>query len=103
MESGSKVLIIDNSALGMVYQWQTAFYGKRYSATTPHRKTDFPKVIEGFGGKGFRATTPQEFEDAFRQALQESGPVWIECVISPDERVLPMIPGGGTLEDMIIG
>ena len=96
-------VIMNNTVLGMVYQWQTAFYGKRYSATTPHRKTDFPKVIEGFGGKGFRATTPQEFEDAFRQALQESGPVWIECVISPDERVLPMIPGGGTLEDMIIG
>ena len=96
-------VIMNNTVLGMVYQWQTAFYGKRYSATTPHRKTDFPKVIEGFGGKGFRATTPQEFEDAFHQALQESGPVWIECVISPDERVLPMIPGGGTLEDMIIG
>ncbi len=96
-------VIMNNTVLGMVYQWQTAFYGKRYSATTPHRKTDFPKLIEAFGGKGFRATTPQEFEDAFRQALQESGPVWIECVISPDERVLPMIPGGGTLEDMIIG
>ena len=96
-------VIMNNTVLGMVYQWQTAFYGKRYSATTPHRKTDLQKVIEGFGGTGFRATTPQEFEDAFRQALQESGPVWIECVISPDERVLPMIPGGGTLEDMIIG
>ena len=96
-------VIMNNTVLGMVYQWQTAFYGKRYSATTPHRKTDFPKLIEAFGGKGFRASTPQEFEDAFRQALQEKGPVWIECVISPDERVLPMIPGGGTLEDMIIG
>ncbi len=96
-------VIMNNTVLGMVYQWQTAFYGKRYSATTPHRKTDFPKLIEAFGGKGFLATTPQEFEDAFRQALQESGPVWIECRISPDERVLPMIPGGGTLEDMIIG
>ena len=96
-------VIMNNTVLGMVYQWQTAFYGQRYSATPPHRKTDLQKVIEGFGGTGFRATTPQEFEDAFRQALQESGPVWIECVISPDERVLPMIPGGGTLEDMIIG
>lgn len=96
-------VIMNNTVLGMVYQWQTAFYGRRYSATTPHRKTDFPKVIEAFGGKGFSAATPQEFEEAFRQALQEEGPVWIECKISPDERVLPMIPGGGTLEDMIIG
>ena len=96
-------VIMNNRVLGMVYQWQTAFYGKRYSATTPNRKTDFPKLIEAFGGKGFSATTPQEFEEAFQQALKEDGPVWIDCAISPDERVLPMIPGGGTLEDMIIG
>lgn len=96
-------IIMNNQVLGMVYQWQTAFYGGRYSATTPERKTNFPKVIEGFGGKGFSAKTPQEFEEAFRKALKETGPVWIDCAISPDERVLPMIPGGGTLEDMIIG
>ena len=95
-------IIMNNQVLGMVYQWQTAFYGGRYSATTPERKTNFPKVIEGFGGKGFSAKTPQEFEEAFRKALKEMGPVWIDCAISPDERVLPMIPGGGTLEDMII-
>ncbi len=96
-------IIMNNRVLGMVYQWQTAFYGKRYSATTPERKSDFPKLIEAFGGKGFSAATPQEFEEVFRQALKEEGPVWIDCAISPDERVLPMIPGGGTLEDMIIG
>ena len=96
-------VIMNNRVLGMVYQWQTAFYGKRYSATTPERKTDFPKMIEAFGGKGFSAATPQEFAEVFRQALKEEGPVWIDCAISPDERVLPMIPGGGTLEDMIIG
>ena len=96
-------VIMNNTVLGMVYQWQTAFYGKRYSATTPECKTDFPKMIEAFGGKGFSAATPQEFAEVFRQALKEEGPVWIDCAISPDERVLPMIPGGGTLEDMIIG
>ncbi len=96
-------IIMNNRVLGMVYQWQTTFYGSRYSATTPERKTDFPKLIEAFGGKGFSAKTPQEFEEAFRKALKEKGPVWIDCAISPDERVLPMIPGGGTLEDMIIG
>ena len=96
-------VIMNNRVLGMVYQWQTIFYGKRYSATTPERKTDFPKVAEAFGGKGFYATTPKEFEEAFSKALKEKCPVWIDCAISEEERVLPMIPGGGTVEDMIIG
>ncbi|MGI6721169.1 MAG: biosynthetic-type acetolactate synthase large subunit [Anaerovoracaceae bacterium] len=96
-------IIMNNQVLGMVYQWQTSFYGKRYSATAPERKTNYVKVIEGFGGKGFRATNIEEFEEAFKAALKEKGPVWIECVIGREERVLPMIPGGGTVEDMIIG
>lgn len=96
-------VILNNSVLGMVYQWQTIFYDRRYSNTTPHRKVDYVKVAEGFSIKGFRATTPEEFQDAFCQALQEDGPVWIECVISQDERVLPMIPGGKSVDDMIVG
>ena len=51
----------------MVRQWQTAFYGKRYSQTDPHRKTDYVKVIEGFGGKGYRAHTLAEFNDVFQK------------------------------------
>ncbi len=96
-------IIMNNRVLGMVYQWQTSFYGRRYSATTPGRKTDFPKLAEAFGAKGFSASTPTEFEDVFKKALQEKGPVWIDCAIAAEERVLPMIPGGGTVEDMIIG
>lgn len=96
-------VILNNSVLGMVYQWQTIFYDRRYSNTTPHRKVDYVKVAEGFSIKGFRATTPEEFQDAFCRALQEDGPVWIECVISQDERVLPMIPGGKSVDDMIVG
>lgn len=96
-------IIMNNKVLGMVYQWQTSFYGKRYAATTPERKTNFPKLAEAFGAKGFSASNPTEFEEVFKKALQEKGPVWIDCAISRDERVLPMIPGGGTLEDMIIG
>lgn len=96
-------VIMNNSVLGMVYQWQTSFYGRRYAATTPERKTNFPKLIEAFGGKGYSATNPQEFEEAFKKALKDNCPVWIDCVISRNERVLPMIPGGGTIEDMIIG
>lgn len=96
-------IIMNNRVLGMVYQWQTSFYGRRFSATTPNRKTDFPKLAEAFGAKGFSATTPTEFEDVFSKALKEKGPVWIDCAIATEERVLPMIPGGGTVEDMIIG
>ena len=96
-------IIMNNRVLGMVYQWQTSFYGKRYAATTPERKTNFPKLAEAFGAKGFSASNPTEFEEVFKKALQEKGPVWIDCAISREERVLPMIPGGGTLEDMIIG
>ena len=96
-------VILNNRVLGMVYQWQTSFYGKRYAATTPERKTNFPKLAEAFGAKGFSASNPAEFEEVFKKALQEKGPVWIDCAISREERVLPMIPGGGTIEDMIIG
>ena len=96
-------IIMNNRVLGMVYQWQTSFYGKRYAATTPERKTNFPKLAEAFGAKGFSASNPAEFEEVFKKALQEKGPVWIDCAISREERVLPMIPGGGTIEDMIIG
>ena len=96
-------VIMNNRVLGMVYQWQTSFYGKRYAATTPERKTNFPKLAEAFGAKGFSASNPAEFEEVFKKALQEKGPLWIDCAISREERVLPMIPGGGTIEDMIIG
>ena len=96
-------IIMNNQVLGMVYQWQTSFYGKRYSETDPHRKTDFCKVGEGFGVKTFRAETPEEFDKAFAAALKAKGPVWIDCAIGKEEKVLPMIPNGGTSEDMIIG
>ena len=95
-------IIMNNKVLGMVYQWQTIFYGKRYSNTTPERQTDFVKLIEAFGGTGYRAETPEEFDEAMAKALKAEGPVWIDCKISREERVLPMIPAGGTVKDMII-
>ena len=96
-------VIMNNRVLGMVYQWQTSFYGKRFSSTTPERKTNFPKLAEAFGAKGYSASTPDEFVAVFKEALKSDGPVWIDCAISREERVLPMIPGGGSVEDMIIG
>lgn len=95
-------IIFDNKVLGMVYQWQTVFYGKRYAATTPERKTDFVKVIEGFGGKGFHVDNEEDFKKAFQAAMQEKGPVWIVCDIAREIKVLPMIPNGGTVNDMIL-
>ncbi|WP_367925935.1 biosynthetic-type acetolactate synthase large subunit [uncultured Ruthenibacterium sp.] len=95
-------VIFNNTVLGMVRQWQTAFYDKRYSSTDPHRKTNYVKLAEGFGAKGYHCESVEEFSAAFEQALKSKGPVWIECVIDKDEKVLPMIPAGGTIEDMIM-
>ena len=86
----------------MVYQWQTLFYDKRYAATTPERKTDYVKVAEGFGAKGYRAKTPEEFKEVLGKALKAKGPVWIDCEISREEMVLPMIPGGQSVDEMIV-
>ena len=85
-------VIFDNRVLGMV----------RHSQTDPERKTDFVKVIEGFGGKGYRATTLAEFKAAYKQAQQDNCPVWIDCAIDKDDRVLPLIPAGKTVDDIII-
>ena len=94
-------VILNNRILGMVYQWQTLNFGKRYSQTTPERKTDFPKVIEAFGGKGFRADNMEELADAFEKALKSDVPCWIDCNIAKDDLVLPMIQNGKTVDDII--
>jgi acetolactate synthase-1/2/3 large subunit len=96
-------VIMNNTVLGMVRQWQRCFYGKRFSQTDPHRKTDFVKLAEAFGAKGYYAETIAQFKDAFAEALKENGPVWIECPIDKDERVLPMIPAGKTVNDIMMG
>ncbi|NLD19294.1 MAG: biosynthetic-type acetolactate synthase large subunit [Clostridiales bacterium] len=94
-------VIMNNRVLGMVYQWQTDFYGGRHSHTVPERKTDFCKVIEAFGGTGYSAENIEEFKDAFQKALKAKGPVWIDCDIVSRQKALPMIPNGHTVEDSI--
>ena len=94
-------VIFNNAVLGMVHQWQDAFYGGRFSSSEPERVTDYKKVIEGFGGHGFHCETPAEFEAAMKEAMEMTGPVWIECVVDRNEKVLPMIPGGKTVHDTI--
>ncbi|MBR2134392.1 MAG: biosynthetic-type acetolactate synthase large subunit [Eubacterium sp.] len=96
-----KMFIMNNTVLGMVRQWQKVFYGNRFADTDPHRKTDFVKVAEAFGVKGMRISTNDEIAKVVDEALAFDGPVLVDCVISPDSNVLPMIPPGGSADDTI--
>lgn len=97
------VVIMNNGVLGMVRQWQTLFYKKHYSGTTLKRQTDFVKVAEAFGAKGIRATTLEEFNEAFKRAYAQDRPVVIDCIIERDELVLPMLPAEGSIDNIITG
>ncbi len=94
-------VILNNAVLGMVRQWQGEFYGRRFASSEPERVTDYVKVAEAFGGTGYRCTTPAELRAAMEKAMGAEGPVWIECVIDREEKVLPMIPAGGTVHDTV--
>ncbi len=94
------MFIMNNTVLGMVRQWQKIFYGNRFSDTDPHRATDFVKVAEAFGVKGLRINNNDEIDAVIDEALSVQGPVLIDCRISPDSNVLPMIPPGGSVADI---
>ena len=94
-------IIMNNRVLGNVRQWQTMFYGSRYSQTDPHRKTDYVKLADAFGARGFCVSNIAELRDALREAMKRTGPVLIDAQIDKDERVLPMIPAGGTVDDLV--
>ena len=94
------IIVLQNGTLGMVRQWQTMFYGGRYSQTTLDRKTDFAALASAFGGVGCFATNIQELESALQNTL-DNGPTVIVCPIDIDEKVLPMIPPGGSARDII--
>lgn len=95
------IVIMNNGVLGMVRQWQTLFFDKHYSNTTLNRKTDFVKLAEAFGAKGIRVDTPEAFESAFKAAYAENAPFVIDCAVDCNEFVLPMLPPGGSIDDMI--
>ena len=95
------IVLLNNGVLGMVRQWQTLFFGKRYSQTVLSRQTDFVALAKAFGADGYLATTPAEFEKAFQTAIKANKPVVIEARIDKDEFVLPMLPPGGAIDDMI--
>jgi len=95
------VAIINNRSLGMVRQWQELFYGERYSHVDLQSSPDFVRLVEAYGGAGFRATTPAEFDEAVRQALDVTDrPVVIDCVVPTAENVYPMIPAGQSVDQM---
>ena len=96
------IVLLNNGVLGMVRQWQTLFFGKRYSNTVLGRKTDFTLLAQAFGAKGYRATTAEEFDKAMENAMNEQGAAVIEVVIEKDEFVLPMLPPGGSIDDIIV-
>lgn len=95
-------VIFNNAVLGMVRQWQTVFYHSHFSSTEPERKTNYVKVAEGFGARGYHCETLDQVRAAMEDALKQTGPVWIECVIDREEKVLPMIPAGGTIDDIML-
>jgi len=96
------IVIINNGVLGMVRQWQKVFYDERYSQTTLDRQTDFVKLAEAFGMKGFRAASTDELKDILDNNFNDSNPILIDCYIDMDNKVLPMIPPGGSINEIII-
>ncbi len=96
------VLVLNNTALGMVRQWQALFYDCRYSNTSTGRVTDFVRLAEAFGAAGLRVSDAAELNPALDEAFRLQGPVVIDVAIDPDEKVLPMIPPGGTIDDIIL-
>lgn len=95
------IVIMNNGVLGMVRQWQTLFFEKHYSNTTLSRQTDFVKLAEAFGAKAARAASVPELERIAAEAFAQDGVYLIDCAVDCDEFVLPMLPPGGSIEDII--
>ena len=93
-------VVVNNHVLGMVRQWQTLFYEQHYSATVLKDSVDFVKLAEALGARGIRASTREEFSQAFAQALESSGPVVIDCMIDSDDKVWPMVAPGAAISEV---
>ncbi len=96
------IVLLNNNALGMVKQWQEIFFEQRFSQTVLNRKTDYVKLAESFGALGLRAQNETELEECLKMAFAKKGPVLVECPIDGCEKVFPMIPPGGTINDIIL-
>jgi acetolactate synthase-1/2/3 large subunit len=98
-----KIIVMNNQVLGMVNQWQRMFYGQRYSHSSTKGCTDFVKLAQAMGVTGFRVTRPEELDSILATALETEGPVLIDVLLPNTEDVLPMVPPGGRLDQMILG
>ena len=96
------ILILNNGVLGMVRQWQTLFFDKHYSNTVPDRKTDFVALAHAFGAGGEAVSTAEQLDNALKNGFNYNGPYVIDCAIDKDEFVLPMLPPGGSMDDIIV-
>ena len=96
------ILLMNNGVLGMVRQWQTLFFEKHYSNTVLNRKTDFVALAKAFGADGVTVNTVEELDSALKTAFSASSPYLINCRIDKDEMVLPMLPPGGSMDDIIV-
>ena len=96
-------VVINNHVLGMVRQWQTLFYGQRYSQTVLHDKVDFCQVAKGLGCEAIRVTKKEEIGPAIERAISLQAPVLIECVIEEDDKVFPMVPAGAPISEVFDG
>lgn len=92
-------VVINNHVLGMVRQWQTLFYGKRYSHTVLNDAVDFVKLAEAMGAKGYLVTRPEDLQPVLKEAIELGKPVVIECQIHCDDKVFPMVPAGAPIQD----
>lgn len=93
-------VVVNNHVLGMVRQWQDLFYDERYSATVLRDAVDFVKLAEAMGAEGMRATSREEFKEAFAKALTLNCPVVIDCQIDSDDKVWPMVAPGAAISEV---
>ncbi|MBO5137663.1 MAG: biosynthetic-type acetolactate synthase large subunit [Spirochaetaceae bacterium] len=96
------IIVVNNGVLGMVRQWQNLFYDKRYSETTLDFGPDFVKLAEAYGIAGFRADTEDEFVKVFAEAAKSGKPAVIDCSMNIDEMVLPMVPAGKPIDELLL-
>jgi len=97
-----KIVILNNNFLGMVRQWQELFFDKRYSSTCMELPIDFVKLADAYGAKGFSTSKPSDVEKIIKQGFKEKGPVIMEFKIAREEKVLPMVPAGAALNEMVL-
>ena len=93
-------MLFRSRVLGMVRQWQTLFYGQRYSHTTLEDQVDYVKLAEAMGAKAYRITRREEVEPILREALAAGEPVLIDCIIDSNDKVWPMVAPGAAIEEV---